>query len=229
MEKLVQYSTSMINRVGLNFKRYLWEKINWENRLNVITGARGVGKTTLLLQYIKENLSQNPDEVIYISLDDLYFSKKSLVDFVDDFVKRGGKHVFLDEVHKYKNWSQEIKNSYDYFPDLKIIVTGSSALDIYKGKVDLSRRAISYSLNGLSFREFIGLKASMVIPVLTLEEILTNPSKPIQFILGKVKPVKLFEEYIQWGYYPFFTEGIPEYLMLICHRLKILISMLCRN
>jgi predicted AAA+ superfamily ATPase len=147
MEKLVQYSTSMINGVGLNFKRYLWKKINWENRLNVITGARGVGKTTLLLQYIKENLSENPDEVIYISLDDLYFSKNSLVDFVDDFVKRGGKHVFLDEVHKYKNWSQEIKNSYDYFPDLKIIVTGSSSLDIYKGKVDLSRRAISNSLN----------------------------------------------------------------------------------
>jgi hypothetical protein len=211
MEKLIQYSTSMINRVGLDFKRYLREKINWENRLNIITGARGVGKTTLLLQYIRENLSNNPDEVIYVSLDDLYFSKNTIIDFADDFLKRGGKYLFLDEIHKYKNWSQEIKNCYDYFPELKMVVTGSSALNIYKGKVDLSRRAISWSLNGLSFREFIAVKYTQSLPVLSLEEVLSNPSKPIQYILGRIKPIKLFEEYIQWGYYPFFTEGIPEY------------------
>jgi len=211
MEKLIQYSNAMINSVEVKFKRYLREKVNWENRLNIITGARGAGKTTMLLQYIRENLSENPDEVIYVSLDDLYFSQNTLLDFADDFVKRGGKHLFLDEIHKYKNWSQEIKNSYDYFPELKLVVTGSSALNIYQGKVDLSRRAISYSLNGLSFREFIELKSAQSLPVLALEEVLTNPSKPIQYILGKIKPIKLFEEYIQWGYYPFFTEGIPEY------------------
>jgi uncharacterized protein len=213
MEKLIQYSNSMINSVEIKFKRYLRDKVNWENRLNIITGARGAGKTTMLLQYIRENLSENPDEVIYVSLDDLYFSQNTLLDFADDFVKRGGKHLFLDEIHKYKNWSQEIKNSYDYFPELKLVVTGSSALNIYQGKVDLSRRAISYSLNGLSFREFIELKSAQSLPVLALEEVLTNPSKPIQYILGKIKPIKLFEEYIQWGYYPFFTEGIPEYMI----------------
>ena len=119
------------------FKRYLWARINWDNRLNIITGARGVGKTTLLLQYIKENLSRTPDEVIFVNLDDLYFSRNTLVDFVDAFVKRGGNHIIIDEVHKYRNWSQEIKNVYDYFPGLKIIITGSSALDIYKGQADL--------------------------------------------------------------------------------------------
>jgi predicted AAA+ superfamily ATPase len=176
-----------------------------------ITEARGVGKTTFLLQYIKENLSEKPDEVIYVNLDDLYFSKHSIVDFADEFVKRGGKYLFLDEVHKYKDWSREIKNVYDYFPDLQIIITGSSTLDIYKGSADLSRRAILYKMNGLSFREFIELKYSQAFPVITLDEILSNPADPIREILNKVKPIRLFEEYLQSGFYPFFTEGESEY------------------
>ena len=146
MDKLFEYSKLRINSVSTYFKRYLREKIDWDNRLIAITGARGIGKTTLLLQYIKEQLPQLPDEVIYANLDDLYFSKNTVVDFADAFVKRGGKYLFLDEVHKYKNWSQEIKNIYDYFGELKIIVTGSSALDIFKGKADLSRRAIIYKM-----------------------------------------------------------------------------------
>jgi uncharacterized protein len=211
MENLFQISTALVNSVNLKFKRYLWNGINWQNRLNVIVGARGTGKTTLMLQYIKENLMDKPDEVLYASLDDLYFAKTNLVNFAGEFVKRGGKYLFLDEVHKYKNWSQELKSSYDYYPELKMVVTGSSALDIFKGKVDLSRRAILYRLNGLSFREYIEYKYAISFPVLTLEEVFENPSKPIFTILEAVKPIKLFEEYIRWGYYPFFTEGLPEY------------------
>jgi len=211
MESLFQISTSMVNSVDLRFKRYLRSSINWNNRLNVIVGARGTGKTTLILQYMKENLMEKADEVLYASLDDLYFSKTNLVDFAGEFVKRGGKYLFLDEVHKYKNWSQELKNSYDYYPELKMVVTGSSALDIFKGKADLSRRAILYRLNGLSLREYIEFKYGITFPVLTLDEIFGNPSKPILNILNEVKPIKLFEEYIQWGYYPFFSEGLPEY------------------
>ena len=211
MEKLFQFSTSRINSVNIRFKRYLRTKINWENRLIAITGARGIGKTTFLLQYIKENLTDTPDEVIYVNLDDLYFSKNTIIDFAGEFVKRGGKYLFLDEVHKYKNWSQEIKNIYDYFSELKIVITGSSALDIYKGKVDLSRRAILYKMNGLSFREFIELKYNQSFPVLSLEEILKSPSKNIQNILHKIKPVKLFEEYLRLGYYPFFIEGETDF------------------
>ena len=206
MDKLFQYSKSRINSVNTGFKRYLWNKIDWNSRLIAITGARGVGKTTLLLQYIKENLAKNPDEVIYVSLDDLYFSKTTIVDFTDEFVKRGGKYLFLDEVHKYLNWSQEIKNIYDYFNQLKIVITGSSALDIFKGKADLSRRAVMYKMHGLSFREFIALKYKHLFPVLDLDQIVSSPSIYITEILTKIKPVKLFEEYLRTGYYPFFLE-----------------------
>jgi len=165
----------------------------------------------MLLQYIHENLEERPDEVIYVNLDDLYFSRNTIVDFADQFVKKGGKYLFLDEVHKYRNWSQEIKNCYDYFSDLKIVVTGSSALRIYEGKADLSRRAIHYMMHGLSFREFIELKYRIEFPVLTFEEIMKEPSQPTAEILKKIKPIKLFEEYLKTGYYPFFIEGENDF------------------
>ncbi len=206
MDKLFQYSASRVNAVNLDFKRYLWGKVNWNNRLIAITGARGVGKTTMLLQYIRENLMEEPDAVMFASLDDLYFSKTSIVEFADEFVKRGGKYLFLDEIHKYRNWSREVKNIYDYFGDLKMVITGSSALDIYKGTADLSRRAVLHKMQGLSFREFIRLKYKHDLPVLELEEVLLGPDKNIHAIVKEIKPIKLFEEYLQIGYYPFFTE-----------------------
>ena len=211
MEKLIQFSASRIETIDTSFKRYLWDTIKWDNRLIAITGARGVGKTTLLLQYIKENLNERPDEVIYVNMDDLYFSKNTLVDFADQFVKLGGKYLFLDEVHKYRNWSQEIKNSYDYFPGLKIVLTGSSALDIYKGNADLSRRAILYKMQGLSFREFLALNYKLFFPVFELNDLFNAAHKIIPSVLEKIKPLKLFEEYLKHGYYPFFIEGIDEF------------------
>ncbi|MCF8233801.1 MAG: AAA family ATPase [Bacteroidales bacterium] len=211
MDKLIEYSRLRINSVNTDFKRYLWKEINWNNRLIAITGARGIGKTTLLLQYIKENLAQKPGEVIYVSMDDLYFSKNTLVDFADAFVKRGGKYLFLDEIHKYPNWSQEIKNIYDYFAELKIVITGSSALNIYKGKADLSRRAIMYNMQGMSFREFLELKYKLNFNHLELEEILSNAHEIIPQILDKTKPLKFFEEYLRFGYYPFFVEGEDDF------------------
>ena len=211
MEKLFQFSNSRINTVDVTFKRYLWRTINWNNRLISITGARGVGKTTLLLQYIRENLNKIPDEVIYANLDDLYFSKNPLIDFADEFVKKGGRYLFLDEVHKYKNWSQEIKNVYDYFPKLKLVVTGSSALNIYRGSADLSRRAIHYKMHGLSFREFISLKYKKQFPVFSLEDILDKANKIVPGILKEIRPLKLFEAYLQFGYYPYFREGEADF------------------
>lgn len=211
MERLFQFSASRIQAVDVSFKRYMHKKINWSNRLIGITGARGVGKTTLLLQYIRENLVEFPDEVIYVNMDDLYFSRNTIVDFAGEFVKRGGKYLFIDEVHKYRNWSQEIKNSYDYFPDLKIVFTGSSALDIHKGEADLSRRAIVYTMQGMSFREYIELKYGHQFPEIQLEDILSKAPIFISPILDKIKPIKYFEEYLQLGYYPFFTEGETEF------------------
>ena len=211
MDRLFQYSASRINSVDTSFKRYLWDEINWNNRLIVITGARGTGKTTFLLQYIRENLNETPNQVIYLNMDDLYFSKNSLIDFADEFGKRGGKYLFLDEIHKYKTWSQELKNIYDYFPDLKIVVTGSCALDIYKGKADLSRRVVMYKMHGLSFREFIALKYDYHFPVLKLTDLLVNGEKIIPSILEKIKPIKPFEDYLRVGYFPYFLEGETEF------------------
>ena len=211
MEKLAEYSALRVQNVDLGFKRYLWNKIDWDNRLIAITGARGVGKTTLLLQHIREHLGGRPDEVLFVSMDDLYFTKTSIVDFADEFVKRGGRYLFLDEIHKYPGWSREVKNAYDYFSELNIVITGSSALDIYRGTADLSRRAVLYRLKGLSFREYIELRHKYVFPVISLDELLKDPSKHIYAILDKIKPIKLFEEYLHLGYYPFFIEDTGAY------------------
>lgn len=212
MDKLFQYSAGRINHVNLIFKRYLWDKVDWSNRLIVLTGARGVGKTTLLLQYIRENLDYHSGEVIYANLDDLFFSRNNIVEFADDFYKRGGRVLFLDEIHKYKNWSQEIKNVYDYFEGLKVVVTGSSSLDIFRGKADLSRRAVHYHMQGLSFREFINFKYNISFRPFGLEEILFDTAELIPPILNQIKPIKLFEEYLQKGYYPYFIEDEHSYL-----------------
>lgn len=212
MEKLFEYSNRRIKNVDTRFKRYLYNEINWDVRLIVITGARGVGKTTLLLQYMKEQLNHVPDEEkMFVNLDDLYFTKISLVDFADQFVKQGGRYLFLDEVHKYPGWSREIKNIYDYFEELKIIVTGSSALNIHKGNVDLSRRALHYRLPGLSFREFIELKYQKYFPSYKLDDILKDPNHIIDQILSDIKPLKYFPEYLEKGYFPFFAEDEIEY------------------
>jgi len=210
MKVLTQHFQARLNPISLDFKRYLYQQINWNNRLIAIIGARGVGKTTLLLQHIKEN-HNDLTEVMYISLDNLYFVKNNLSDFADEFVKLGGKYLFIDEVHKYPNWAIEIKNIYDNNPSLFIVITGSSALDIHKGKGDLSRRIVIYRMNGLSFREFISLKYKIDFNSYSLEEITENAIPIAQEINSKIKPIKLFQEYIRTGYYPFFIEQEDHY------------------
>ena len=211
MDKLYEYSNLRVNSLSSYYRRYIWEDIDRSNRLLFVLGARGVGKTTYLLQCIKNANKKEVDQYLYLSLDDLYFTKKRLVELADAFVKRGGKYLLLDEIHKYPNWSQEIKSVYDYFPSLKMIVTGSSALDIYKGLADLSRRAVTYSMQGLSFREFLALKYKKEFPVLSLEDILTNPQKHITPIVQQIKPIKLFEEYNRIGHYPYSLENEMSY------------------
>ena len=210
MEKLIQYFHARLKAVNTNFKRYLWEEVDWNNRLIAIIGARGVGKTTFLLQHIMESFT-NLDEVIYVSLDNLYFGKNKLSDFVDEFVKTGGRYIFIDEVHKYSDWSIEIKNIYDIYPDLHIVLTGSSAIDIHRGKGDLSRRIVIYKMNGLSFREFVELKYGISFDHYSLAELVENSIEISHNINNEVKPIKLFNEYLKSGYYPFFTEGADHY------------------
>ena len=152
MDALFEYSNQLISEVDTAFIRYSYHQINWQNRLIGLIGPRGVGKTTLVLQYIKNNL--NIHQTLYVTVEDFYFAKNRLTDLADSFVKSGGKYLFIDEIHKYPDWSKELKLIYDYHKELKVVFTGSSVLDIKKGSSDLSRRAVIYTMQGLSFREY---------------------------------------------------------------------------
>ncbi|HAQ37559.1 MAG TPA: AAA family ATPase, partial [Saprospirales bacterium] len=184
-----------------DFKRYLYNKVDWNSQMIGITGPRGVGKTTLILQYIKENLEGK--KALYVSADDLYFGENKLVDLAEEFYKNAGEYLFIDEIHKYEDWSRELKNIYDSFPALKIVFAGSSVLDILKGSADLSRRAIVYKLHGLSFREYLKLFHNFDFEVYSWEQIIHNDVK----LTGLAHPLPLFNDYLKRGYYPFGLEN----------------------
>ena len=222
MERLKKLSNEAVRRTPTTFKRYLHNQINWNRQLIGISGARGSGKTVMLLQYLKS--LPNTENGLYVSLDDIFFTENKLVYFAEDFVKYGGTYLMLDEVHKYPNWSQELKNIYDSIPDLKVIFTSSSALEIHKGSHDLSRRAIMHNLPGLSFREFIELKYEIKLPVLTLNEILHDNDRIISSILNEIKPIPLFKEYLKEGYYPFFLNTKSDYLKQLNNTINLVIE-----
>lgn len=207
----------------MKFKRYLYNEIDWNSRFIGIKGARGTGKTTLMLQRLKSI----PGSAIaaYISLDDIYFSAHSLVEFTDYFVKHGGEYLFVDEVHKYRGWSVELKNIYDDHQDLSIVFTSSSALEIYKGESDLSRRAIIYNLNELSLREYIALIHDIEMSVVKLTDILTKHADISGEINRRIKPLVIFEEYLRYGAYPFIAEGRTKYY----ERLETIVNMIIEN
>jgi len=210
MDKLIAESQLRINEVNINFIRYLYERINWGNRLIAIKGARGVGKTTMILQYAKNKLPSD-QRVLYIPLDHTWFYNNTLVDLADEFVKTGGEYLFLDEIHKYTNWSRELKLIYDKHPLLKVVFTSSSILDIYKGESDLSRRVVSYTLNELSIREYIELDTGIKIPAISFEDLLKNHSEISLEIRKEIVPLSYYKTYTKQGAYPFFTEGKTEY------------------
>lgn len=209
MRAIIEASAKVVEKVS---EVHIRPQIDWltqNERLVGIKGSRGVGKTTLLLQYAKKELYNKP--YVYISLDNLYFSAHSLLNFADDFSKNGGKYLLIDEVHHYPNWSRELKNIYDTYPDLKIVYTGSSLLHLSKGRADLSRRSVLYNLPGLSLREFINFSTNKKLPVFQLSDILNNHVELSKQIWKEVKPIKWFNLYIEHGYYPFFLEGTENY------------------
>jgi predicted AAA+ superfamily ATPase len=210
MDTLIEKSFQKAKAADTRFIRSIMDEIDWNDRLIGIRGARGVGKTTLLLQRIKKFLG-NTSESLYVSLDNLWFAEHNLLETVDAFVKHGGKFLFLDEVHKYEHWAQAIKNIYDDFPDLKVVFTGSSLLEILNARADLSRRAIVYDIQGLSFREYLNIITKNNFPVYSLNEILNNQLEISNEILDKIKPLQFFSNYLRYGYYPFFTEGLAKY------------------
>lgn len=185
--------------------------IPWEARLIGITGARGCGKTTLMLQHIRKAFTSPYDTVLYVSLDALWFANNSLSSLADHFVKIGGTHLFLDEVHGYPHWSQEIKNIYDAYPELSIVFSGSSLLRINSGEADLSRRALMFTMPGLSFREFLSFETGVSLPKHNLKDILYDHSSLSAEIIKSVRPIKYFPAYLEYGYYPFFLEGRQQY------------------
>jgi len=200
-----------LSNVSLDFTRSAMDEIPWKAQLVGIKGARGVGKTTLLLQYIKLHLSDQMAQTLYVSLDSFWFSSHSLSELIEDFYKQGGKFMFLDEVHKYPNWAQELKNAYDDYPDLKVVFTGSSALEILNARADLSRRAVIYEMQGFSFREFLGIETKMDFSILSLTEILEKHVEIAQEIGQKIKPFQYFSKYLDHGYYPFYREDKELY------------------
>lgn len=223
MQRLIGHYTRLLANTKLTKKRYLFYQIDWKNRLIGITGPRGTGKTTLLLQHIKQEKMENTS--LYVSLDNLYFAQNTLSDLAHEFYLSGGTHLFLDEVHRYSNWAVEIKNLYDSYPDLHIVFTGSSILEIYKAQADLSRRSIMYSLTGLSFREFLSFEDIVELPVYPLELLLSDHTAIASDIITQTKVLPAFRNYLQYGYYPFYKEGIEVYY----DRIESIINVILEN
>ncbi|GHU56645.1 ATPase AAA [Bacteroidia bacterium] len=211
MDTLFKNHARIINAVSIQNHRYIYDSIDWDSKLIGITGPRGTGKTTLMLQYIKENFP-NREKALYVSLDNIWFAKNTLLDLAEKLYNYGGTHLFIDEVHRYPTWSIEIKNIYDSFPELHIVFTGSSILKIYQSEADLSRRAINYYLSGLSFREYLLFEHKLDFPTVSLSELLDNHASIAGDITSKIKILPEFRRYLGNGYYPFYKEGLKTYL-----------------
>jgi predicted AAA+ superfamily ATPase len=205
MEKLIAYQVRLMDQVNDHFFRFLYHSLPWQERCIGIKGPRGSGKTTMLLQYARYQL-QDPARHLYVTMDHPYFYDRDLLELADDFYQLGGQTLLIDEIHKYPNWSRAIKHLYDGYPGLRIIFTSSSALDLYRGEADLSRRVVAFELPGLSFREYLALEHDFHFPVCTLDDILTRHLEISRTVVEKIRPIAFFQPYLQNGYFPFFIE-----------------------
>lgn len=212
MENLLEFQENALRQIKNDFRRYLHKQINWKHRMVGIKGPRGAGKTTLMLQHLKFDLGV-PPEALYITADHNWFYNHSLFDVANDWYKQGGKILFIDEVHKYLNWSAELKNIYDGLPEMQVVFSASSALDIYRGEADLSRRVITYRLAGLSFREFILFTRGINFEAIHFDDIFKNHKSISRMITEEFRPLPAFRKYLEVGYLPIIAEGEETYLM----------------
>lgn len=211
MENLFKRHDAYLSKVPMEYIRDFMQRINWNSRLLVIRGPKGVGKSTLMQQYIKQNFPAGDRHVLYCSADTSYFSTHTLLDLAENFVMMGGKWLFIDEVHKYPGWSREIKEIYDLYNELHIVLSGSSLIQINDGQADLSRRLMPYDMPGLSLREFIHLDTGLDIKPVSLDQLLDKPSEVCMNIISMCHPLEHFVRYRQFGYYPFYFEEKQEY------------------
>lgn len=212
MKSLLEFQENIIRPVKNDFRRYLHKQINWKQRMIGIKGPRGSGKTTLMLQHLKFDLGL-PPEALYITADHNWFYNHTLMDVANEWYKQGGKILFIDEVHKYPKWSVELKNIYDGLPEMQIVFSASSALDIYRGEADLSRRVLIYLLAGLSFREFLVFTKGMSFDVVKINDINNNHQSISRMITEGFHPIPAFRKYLEVGYLPIIVEGEDTYLM----------------
>ncbi len=211
MDTLFAKHDRLIANTSLDIVREMMNRVHWDARLLSIQGAKGVGKSTLLKQYIKLNYQPGDRKVLYCSADTIDFSRRTLVDLAGEFVMNGGERLIIDKIHKYEGWSREIKEIYDLFPELKVIISGSSLLSLLAGDADLSRRCVKYTMSGLSFREALRFYEHIDLPVWTLEDILARPYELWQSVAAHCKPIQQFKKYLQYGYYPFYLEDPLDY------------------
>ncbi len=211
MERLFERHDTYLSLVPMDYIRDIMHQINWEARLIAIRGPKGVGKSTLLQQYIKSHFDADDRHVLYCSADTNYFSTHSLTEVADNFSKIGGQWLFIDEVHKYQGWSSEIKEIYDLHRDLHLVLSGSSLIQLNDGQADLSRRMLLYDMPGLSLREYIRMEAGAEMAPISLEQLLESPNSFCTQVKTVCRPLEFFSRYLQFGYYPFYFESRPEY------------------
>ncbi len=211
MEKLFQRHDEYLAVTPMDYVRDFMDKVDWNSRLLCIRGPKGVGKSTLILQRIKLNYAARDRHILYCSADSGYFSNHSIIDTAEDFVRRGGTHLFIDEIHRYDKWSIEVKEIYDLFPKLHLVLSGSSLLALRSGMADLSRRMLIYDMPGLSFREYLRLTKVMDCSAVSLKELLSGPEEICLGIREKCRPLEYFRNYLQSGYYPFYFEDSVAY------------------
>ena len=211
MERLFERHDIYLSMVPMDYVRDIMKHIDWDARLLVIRGPKGVGKSTLMLQYIKQHFDADDRHVLYCSADTNYFATHTLLEVADKFSKVGGQWLFIDEIHKYPRWSGEVKEIYDLHRDLHIVLSGSSLIQINDGQADLSRRILQYDMPGLSMREFLRLDLGIDVAPISLGQLLEAPNQYCRQVKSLCRPLEHFPRYLRYGYYPFYFESKREY------------------
>ncbi len=222
MEGLYEQFAFKLREIDFKHKRYLYSKIDWNRRLVIIKGTRRVGKTTLTLQYVKNNCEFN-ESVLYVSSDNIYFSDNSLEDLAEKFVKRGGKHLFIDEIHKYPNWREELKQVLNKYVDLRIVIIGTAVLD-YKDNTFISGQAVEYELAGLSFREYIMFSSDISFPACNLQDVMQKHVLISSDITRIIDPVTVFPAYIKFGHYPFYRKDRSKFFEILQNAVNLILE-----